>query len=270
MSLPPREDPDNTLRISLKRLGLSAHESSIYAALVAHSPAQASWLAKRCELPRSSVYTALDALMDKGLIGVAYEGEVKQFVPLGHSALVEMLEQERARAEARVALAETLSAHFERPREARIPDVMTFEGQEGLKQVYLSMMQQLPRQATLRLLRDEFLFTQEWHFVFEAPWRRRLSSLKEGKEIETRLLTNRSAEEESHLDYYRGRPGLTHRFLPASLRLSRLALYMGGDMIAVMSMEHGQLVGVRIDNRHLAENISALFDAIWAMGSSSV
>ena len=261
---PDDESADETLRIAMRRLGLSAHEAILYTTLVGTSSASASWLAKRCALPRSSTYTALDVLVSRGLIGFTHEGEVKRFVSLGHGALLDLLRREERLASERVALAEQLKERFERPsRSGKSPNIVTFEGQDGLKQVYLSMLARLPERATLRLLRDEFVFSPDWAFVSSADWRRQVSSLKEGKEIETRLLTNRSDEEIARSSYYGTRPSLERRFLPASLRLDRFALYVGGDVVAVMSMERGHLSGVRIDDPRVASNVAGIFDVLW-------
>jgi DNA-binding MarR family transcriptional regulator len=259
---------DDPLRVVLGRLGLGVHEAQLYAALLERSPASASWLARRCGIARSSVYTALGTLGDKGLVGTTHEGEVKQFVAEGHSALMDLLRQEQERAAARVALGEELRGQFERLRaeRAQTPQVVFFEGQEGLKRVYLSMLREQPDE--LYLLRDEFLFTPPWAFVFERPWKERVRRLKEGRHIHTRLLLNRSEEEQQRLPFYRSRPDLEPRFLPAGCRLERFALYVAGDMVAVMSLEDGNLVGIQIRSPHLAENFAALYKALWEVSCS--
>src|SRR5262245_33968519 len=104
----------DTLRSSLGKLGLHHHEALVYATLLERSPASASWLARTTGLARSSVYTTLASLTGKGLVGTTHEGEVKQFVALGHEALMDLLHKEEAQAQGRVALAGTLQAEFER------------------------------------------------------------------------------------------------------------------------------------------------------------
>src|SRR5215831_18892415 len=66
---------DNTmdsLRQELGKLGLGRHEAMIYAALVERSPCGASSIAKACGLSRSSVYTTLQSLADKGLVATTH------------------------------------------------------------------------------------------------------------------------------------------------------------------------------------------------------
>jgi DNA-binding MarR family transcriptional regulator len=263
-----KADVMDELRVSLGRLGLGHHEAMLYAALLERSPASAAWLARKCGMARSSVYTALGTLADKGLVGTTHEGEARRFVAQGHSALMDLLHQEQERAATRVALGEALRGQFERLRseKAETPQVVFFEGQEGLKRVYLSLLRQRP--AELCLLRDEFLFTPPWAFVFDKPWKDRVRELKRAHPLHTRLLLNRSEEEQARGPFYRSRPQLEHRFLPVGFRLERFALYLAGDSVAVMSMEEGNLVGVQLDSPHLARNFAALFGALWEVSSA--
>jgi sugar-specific transcriptional regulator TrmB len=57
---------------NLEELGLGAHEARVYAVLLEESPAGAAHVARRSGLPRSSVYTTLEALQSKGLVGTTY------------------------------------------------------------------------------------------------------------------------------------------------------------------------------------------------------
>ncbi len=258
--------PEDPLLVSLQRLGLGRHEAAVYAVLLEQSPAGASTIAKACRLARSSVYTALGALADKGLVGTTYENEVKQFVAEGHGALMDLLHAEQERARARVLLAEGLRNQFERKRPSPeiAPGFVYFEGREGLKRVYLAMLREAPAGAVMRIVRDEFVWSPEWAFVFEARWHDRLKKLKSEKRIETMLLVNRSPIEREHAAYYRSRRALSFRHLPAAHRVARFALYLAGDVVAVMSMEEANLVGIKMKNRNLAASFGALFDALWA------
>src|SRR4051812_35540836 len=100
------------LRVSLARLGLGGHEARVYAALLEHSPAGAALLARKCGLSRSSVYTTLQSLIGKGLVGTTHHQEVKQFVIESHGALTDLMRRELQQAEERVSLAEQLRDHF--------------------------------------------------------------------------------------------------------------------------------------------------------------
>jgi DNA-binding MarR family transcriptional regulator len=262
-------NPDNMapqdLPQQLKELGLGEHEASVYAALLAASPASATYLAKKCGLSRSSVYTTLSILSGKGLVGTTRRNDVKQFMAQDTDALERLLHKEREDAERKLARMRSLKGELEglAKRDAQVPDIVSFEGQEGLKKIYLSMMRQAPEGSTLYLLRDEFVWQPEWHFIFEEEWRGTIRRWKSQKNIRTKLLVNDSALERSKGSFYRSTTGLAHRRLPKHKSMKEFALYILGDTVATLSMERGHMVGLRMTNAHLAENYRTLFETLW-------
>lgn len=265
------DDMTDSLRRALGELGLGAHEARLYSLLLAHGPASAASLAKRSGVARSSVYTALAALVDRGLVATTHQDEVKRFVPTGHDALVEAMRREQERARTRVSLAETLRAHFAAPEgdSTGAPRVIHFEGATGLRRIFMAMLRAAPKGSTLKVLRDEFIWTDAWSFVFEDPWRDRVRALKVERALRTRLLVNRSPEERRRMRAHGSRPHLDVRFLPAQSAVRDFALYIAGDMVSVLSLEAGNLVGIQMTDRLLARNFDVLYGALWACASAS-
>lgn len=250
------------LRNTLEGLGLSGHEPAVYAALLEHSPASAAWIAKQCGLSRSSVYATLGVLVGKGLVGTTHRNEVKQFEASG-SSLLDSLRAESEAAAARVDRAESLVEELARlaSRTAEVPQIMHFEGADGLRRIYLAMLRSAPRGATMRILRDEFIWSPEWAFVFEGAWHARVKRHKADKDLSTRLLVNKSAIERRHAKYYASRAKTERRYLAKPVE--RFALYVVGDTAAILSLDARNLLGIRIVNRVIADNLAALFDALW-------
>ena len=259
----------DALQKSLGQLGLGAYESQVYAALLKQSPSGASWIAKKCGLSRSSVYTTLEALARKGLVGTTYKNEVKQFVAEGHSALVDVMRKEQQFAQKRTELAEQLRDQFAllTSGEANVPQVVFFEGQQGLKRIYLAMLRRASAGAVMRILRDEFVWQPTWAFVFEAPWRDKVRRIKIEKNISTQLLVNRSRAEREHTAYYRARKSLEHRVLPAAYPIRQFAMYLVDDIASILSVENNNLVGIQIVNRQLAANFVTLYASLWDKSS---
>jgi len=80
---------------NLKQLGLGDYEALIYSTLLKNTPLGASNIAKSCGLARSSVYTTLNKLMSKGLVGITYKNEIKQFMAEDISTLEQILTNEK-------------------------------------------------------------------------------------------------------------------------------------------------------------------------------
>ena len=250
---------------TLEQLGLSKNESLVYAALVSHSPAGATYLSKKCSLARSSVYTALSSLTAKGLVGTSFKNEIKQFIAEDPGAIREMLEKEKVETEKRIQLFEKeqntlklLKADW-----LKIPNIVIFEGQEGLKKTYMSMMREVEPGSLMYVMRDEFVWHPEWHFIFEKEWHEKVRNIKAGKDIKTNLLVNESKEEKENQRLYEKRKGLSVRFLPKQDRLEKFAIYINKDTFTMLSFEKGNMVGVKITNKNLAENNIRIFKSLW-------
>lgn len=254
------------LEDTLRRLGLTDYEARIYLVLLARSPTGAAQVARACHLSRSSVYTVLAVLMQKGLVGTTTRNGVKQFVAEDVDALEAMVARERERATLRADLLASVSGALRAlrsPTEALLPEVTVFEGQEGLKRIYLSMLRDAPEGATMRILRDEFLYEPSWGFALRAPWRGRVKRVKRERDIRTQLLVNDSTAERERAAAYRARTDLQTRLLPRSQRLERFGLYQVGDVVSLLSLDQQHLIGLRIVNRHIAANVARLFSALW-------
>lgn len=253
----------------LQRLGLPDDEARILGVLYEQSPVGASFIARKLERSRSTIYTAIASLTAKGLVSTTYKNEVKQFVPAGPETLARLVAAERKQLEEKEKLIEDLRHHLATVQRAdvHVPQVMLFEGVEGLQRIYLAMLRDARPQAELLVLRSEFIWDTMWSFAWTDEWRSRIRRWKQEKDIRTRLLVNPSAIEKQKLEYYRTRFQLTFRYLPATRAMDRFALYVIGDTAAVMSFETGNLIGLKIVNAHLAENFVKLFDGLWNLSA---
>ncbi len=260
-----------TLAKKLEGIGLSQYESLLYAALAERSPASATYLAKHCGLSRSSVYTALNALIGKGLVGTTYHNDVKQFSAEDPEALEQLLASKQQTLKHQASILASLKPLLIGAKEPAmaIPNVSFFEGQEGLKRIYLAMLRGARAGDSFCILRDEFVWRPEWNFVFEDDWKQRVKRLRTEKSIRTQLLVNASAEEQRHLSYYRSRKALEMRQIPKQFSVDRFGLYILGETASILSLEHGHLIGIKITNRHLAANCHTVFQAFWKVAGKT-
>lgn len=257
----------NTLIPHLKSFGLSDHESRVFAVLLETSPANATLIAKKCVMSRSSVYTVLSALISKGLVATTHKNEVKQFVAQTPEALKLMLDREKKAVEDKYGVLSTITELVRALPQgiANPPQVSFFEGQEGLKKIYLTMMRKAAPGAELLLLRDEFVWTDAWKFIFESEWHGKIGKIKREKNITTRLIVNSSATEKAHKAQYSKTKGLVVRMLPPKHTLGQFAVYIMDDMVNILSFEAGNLIGISITNRVIAQNIKVIFELLWSV-----
>lgn len=249
----------------LLKLGLTKNESLVYEILLVHSPANASYLAKKCGLSRSSVYTSLNLLIAKGLVATSYKNEVKQFIAKDFDAMGRLLDQEKMELEEKKDLYEKSFEEIEKLRVdwLKVPQIINFEGQEGLKGTYLNMMREAKPGSTMYVIRNEFVWDEGWQFIFEPEWHERVKKLKATKKLETKLIVNDSKEEQNKTGYYKSKKGLSVKLLPKDQALENFALYINEDALAILSFEKGNMVGVKIINKSLTENFKRIFESLW-------
>lgn len=249
----------------LEMFGLSNYEARVLAALLELSPASASHIAKKCALSRSSVYTTLSLLIAKGLVGTSYRNEVKQFVFEGYNALLQLLEKEKSTINEKGEILKKIQEDVKRFENSsfNVPQTVFFEGIEGLKKIYISMMWDAPRGSVMHIVRDEFIWSDEWGFVFEETWRSIVRRMKIEKNVTTKLLVNDSKLERGKTEYYKNTKGLSFKFIDKGHKVERFAQYIIGDIVSVMSMEDKNLIGIKMTNKNLAKNYHAMFDAMW-------
>lgn len=248
----------------LKTLGLGDYEARVYLVLLADSPSNATFIARKCNLSRSSVYTTLASLTERGLVSTTYRNNVKQFVAEDPSVLETLLSKERDEIENKTKVLGSLSEVLMKTMAplSHVPGTVFFEGQDGLKRVYLSMLRDAENGSTMYVLRDEFVWTPEWKFVFEQEWHNRVRRLKKEKNIKTKLIINDSAIERSKKAYYSSRKATEVRYLPKNKKLKDFSLYILDDMVSILSVENNNFVGIKITNKSLAENFKLMLSLL--------
>jgi len=256
---------NNMLENQLKSLGLTDHEANIYSTLLSNSPASATLIAKKCNLSRSSVYTSLSSLISKGLVGTSYKNEVKQFVIEDIDALHQMVKNEEAVLEKKKNTLNDISLSIKALQQGdiNIPEVIVFEGQTGLKKIYTSMLHQAQPNETMMIVRDEFVWQENWQFVFKNDWHGKVKRLRQEKNVKTKLLINNSALEKTKSNYYKSRKALDYKYLSGKDKVNNFAMYIIGDTVSILSTENSNPVGIKIVNKHLADNYKALFNGLW-------
>lgn len=249
----------------LIEIGLNEYEAGVYLVLVEHSPSSAAFVAKKLQQSRSTVYTALERLIAKGLVGTTYKNEVKQFIAEPVSAVEELLQREKKELDDKFKLFSGLAEHLKllSHGSARIPNIIFFEGQDSLKKIYLDMLRSAAKGSTMLVVRDAFMWEKEWSFLFEDAWNDKVRRLRTENDISTKLLINGAGADVKNIDYYKKRKHLEFRLLPKSHPIDKFVVYILHETVSILSMEQNNLVGIKITNRHIAKNFEQVFGTMW-------
>lgn len=115
----------------LKKLNLTEKEARVYLALLELGPSTPYKIAKRSRLKRPTAYVIAEELVEKGLIAQMTGEKKKQFIARSPESYIEDVE-ERVR-EAKKIVPELNALQR---KQSEKPNVLYFEGVEGLKQAY--------------------------------------------------------------------------------------------------------------------------------------
>ncbi len=249
----------------LTSLGLGDYEARVYTVLIQYSPAPATLIAKKCNLSRSSVYTTLGSLITKGLVATTHNNQVKQFIAQDYASLEQLLTREQKQLQEKFACLDSLKTDLQLLTKTvgTLPQVTFFEGQEGLKKIYLAMLREADTDACMYILRDEFIWSPSWRFVFEEAWHAKMKRIKQEKNVTTKLLVNDSSLERSHTKVYKTRQALEYKFIPKKRAITNFALYILGNTVSIMSVEEHNLMGIKISNHVFASNFRNIFELLW-------
>ena len=122
----------------LLKFGFTHKEAKVYLALLESGSALARDIAKQAGINRSTTYVILEALVQKGLAGIAEQDGIKKYNPTPPERMVQYLDDAATKYASLVGLARNLLPELKAlyvgvgPK----PKVSFYEGEEGLKTAY--------------------------------------------------------------------------------------------------------------------------------------
>lgn len=134
------EETEKTLQNILISAALSETEARAFTFLVTHEGSfRASEISKRTRLNRTTLYSALNTLSEKGLVSQSDEDGILKFRGIEPHLLLNYLKKNKEKITQDIAKTEELLPALERARgqtERYRPNMQFFDGVDGIKQVY--------------------------------------------------------------------------------------------------------------------------------------
>lgn len=249
----------------LIQLWFNNYESIILEVLYNFSPVWVSYISKKTKIPRSSIYTTLNLLVEKWIVWITYKNEVKQFIVEDLGVLERKLEEEKNKINHKINLIPELENTIKKIQNTnvQVPNITNYEWKEWLKKIYLDMLRDAPKNSVMYIIRNEFIWNSDWEFTQDRDWNKISRSLKEKKWIKTMLILNDTITERKKEDYYKNTSLLEYKFIKKEYLFVDFALYILDDTISMISLENNNLVWIKIINSNLAKNQKNIFMNIW-------
>ena len=247
-----------------RKLGIQESEARVYLSLAELGKSPASLLAKKLEMPRSTVYSVLDSLVKRGVISVEQSQETTFFVasrPEGFRQMVKAEAAENARRLSELeSAAEELIPNLEpffKNRNFSIPKLQFFEGTKSVR----AMLYEYCREWQKSIAGQDFTWWgyQDHHFVetyrdwLDYYW----ASM--GPKEKIRLLSNRSATERKLKDRVARR---VIKVIPDRYQFSSTVWVVGDYVITIMTRQKPHYA-FQLKDSVFAANHRLTFQMMW-------
>jgi sugar-specific transcriptional regulator TrmB len=242
---------------TLKNLGLSELETSVYLAALELGEALPTKLAEKAEIKRPTLYEVFPKLIAKGLLSETVKGKRKYLVAEDLSAYLEKQQQNLdklndALPELRALLA-TASVK---------PKILFYEGIEGVKKIYYDHL--LVRSEILELVNIEAIHPELQTYItnYYIPERTR-------RKIPLKMLVNGSAD----ISPFRVRTNSLElrevRLCPPEMLRTPLGLDIYGDNVSItLHRTDTEILGIIIRSPEIAETLRSIFIFIWGASNT--
>lgn len=240
----------------LKKLGLSEKEIRVYQILLPLGSASASQIAQEINLPRQTVYSILERLVEQRFVKQSEKFGTKQFTADPDDLLLILDKQKRDIEESKEKILKelpTIKALKQRSR--TFPKFEYYEGKNGLKRLFESIIE-LYKKGTPR----EFKGYGVNKFA-DALDREYLQDFVEQRfklKVDTKLLIG-EGEDDFMISSPAKALGRAIKHVPMDPQ--KASLYIVGDRIYMFSFE--DKVGIMVENKAIARLANEIFGMQW-------
>lgn len=237
----------------LKKLNLSEKEARVYLALLELGPSTPYKIAKRSRLKRPTAYVIAEELVEKGLIVQMTGEKKKQYIARSPESYIEDVET-RVR-DAKKVLPELMALQR---KQSEKPNVLYFEGFEGLKQAYEYKLKDFNGKEIVGFFARADEIEKELHEQVFFPW----NEAKYKNNISVRGFTVDDpglAEYNKFFGTERGK--INAKFLPETLYSADCSIesFEWGVRIVIMKSKQA----IIIESFELAKALREIHDLLW-------
>lgn len=236
---------------SLKEFGLTDNEAKIYLAALELSQATVQEIGKKSCVKRTTVYTAIEGLKEKGLISQIKKAKKTFFLAESPENLVRLSWQHYQ--QLKKALPELKSIY--NVSEVK-PKVMFYEGRAGYVSVYEQILQDKPKELLAIVSYNDLC--RHLDTEYEKEWIKRRME----KKIKLRWLDFKTAKTEAMKR--EGRKALREiKFLPKEFSFTS-SMFIYENKAILMSGKQKEFMAVVIENTEFHQMFKQLFEMLWS------
>jgi len=235
--------------LALIEFGLSDKEIKVYLALLPLGSIKLQELAKRIDLPRTTIYNTLNYLYTKGLISKIVKGHVTYFEAVNPDKLIDTLNQKKEIILSVLPELENLKKEIKESSGVEI-----YEGFKGISTILADIFKE--KQQTYYF----GSYSKSVEILKHLPEHFRV--LRINKKIPAKIVIDPYDEETFHKASYKK---ITEMRFADSLKEFPCMIFIYGNKVAMYAVK-GELVGVIIKNKEFSEAMKLIFNLYWVQG----
>lgn len=231
----------------LKELDLDENEIKVYLASLKLGNAKSDEIAKLSELIRTTTYSILQKLIQKGFISKILKNNINRFEALNPELLLELLEEKKRKISEIIPKLKSLQQS-----KIKNHNVTVFEGKEGIRSVMNDILTE--ENITIKsfgsissFMKSSPYFSKEY---FRKKKERNIKALSISFNIPENLIAKKT--DKKHLR--------ETRFV--NLKPSNSACFLYQDKTALITYSLGEQRGVIIQDSEMKELLEYMFDAL--------
>ncbi len=239
---------EKLLKILLE-LGLSENESRVYLAALSLGTSTILEIARAAEVKRTTVYSIIESLIQKGLMAIEVKGLKKEYVAESPEKLEQMVEQHKS--VLKRSLPELMGLYNLKAGQSLIK---YYQGMEGVKAVYDSLLEDLKPHDNFMVITDQkrFVGLDPEYFMGFIAARRKMN-------INMRLLMQDSdiarAQQKENI------PNETIKILPKGDPLTT-DLVVTPKKVVILELTE-PITALVIESKSVVQLHTELFEIIW-------
>jgi predicted transcriptional regulator len=245
------------LKTLFKKLGLTEKEIEIYLAINSFGPCAVSLIAKTAGLPRQTVYSILQKLIQDGFVEQSDKQGVKQFFTNPQRLPIVFEEKTRELIKNKLLIEKAIPELLaQQKRLVSLPKVVYYEGKVGLKTLLngiIDLYKQSPTEKEFRGFGVNQLGSTDIEDVLRDFIQRRSALC-----VATKLLIGNGSDD-FEITNESNRYGREVKRL--NIPHQQAAAYLVGNRIYLFS--YADNVGIMIENQAMVKLLKNVFDAHW-------
>ncbi|MFH1749863.1 MAG: helix-turn-helix domain-containing protein [bacterium] len=240
----------------IKSLGLNEKQAKIYLASLRLGPNTAGEIAKIAKLKRTTTYFVLEQLKEKGIVSIKKTKKITLYSVISPKTILEKIKRQETSLEQ--ALPELEKLYKEQLHK---PKIETFEGLEGVRQVYQDMEKYLSAPEGVMYFGSVAHFFEPEYYDLQENWVR----LSKNKKNKCREILNSSGV--NRLEYFKEvwkskNPNYQVRVMPKGINMLNNDNGIYGNKLTIFSLQK-EIFVVVIESEDIAQAYRNFFELAW-------